>query len=378
MGHMASKEDILGQFFTKKGVVKRILNLVFEYKDYGKGIRILEPSSGTGNFVSVMSGMGFRNIDECEIDGGLTKKPLDFFNLPTDRKYDFIIGNPPFTKYNVEESYYHRASYMKDFNVHPGSYLTKSMLKRRKERIENVFIMKSLRHIKDDESSIGFILPISFFIKNRNREIKAELSKRFSTIVIYQDSRVWFNYNIPCCFALFTNSEGNRDKIILIYENEKCVIGKSKIYDEIIPQVFFNRKNGIARNGSGKPLAEFLDSAPVRYGMSYTENNVSARNILERTRIPKEGKAEDYKLAIVRVGNASVGKCGLVNTKKDVLNGMFFVFGFRDDYDKSKEMKEKTCHLINQRQDYFKNITCRVGAMSIKKSDVLDFRIRIQ
>ncbi len=373
---MASRGEILGQFFTKKGVVKRILDLVLEYRNYGKGIRILEPSSGTGNFVSVMSGMGFRNIDECEIDGRLTENPSDFFSLPVDRKYDLIIGNPPFTKYNLEESYYHKARYMKDFAVHPGSYLTKSMLKRRKEKIENVFIMKSLMHLKDGGSSIGFILPISFFIKNRNREIKSEISKRFSTIVIYQDSRVWFNQNIPCCFALFTNTEAERDRIILIYEDQRYVISKDRIQDEIIPQVFFNRKSGIARNGNGKPLAGFLDGAPVRYAMSYTKNNVSARNILERTRIPKGEKAEDYRLAIVRVGNASVGKCGLVNTKKDVLNGMFFVFGFREDYDRSREMKEKICRLINQRQDYFKGITCRVGARSIKKSDVLEFRIR--
>lgn len=375
---MTEKERILGQFFTKEDVVKKLISIVLEQKNYPRDSRVLEPSFGTGNFIKVLRSLGFNNVAGCEIDKELTDNPKDFFDYPLSEKFDLIIGNPPFTKYNMEKSYYHRSSYKKNFAVHPDSYLTSSMLRRKKEKTENVFIMKSLRHLKERESSIGFILPISFFIKDRNKDVKTEIAKRFSTIVVYQESKIWFNYSIPCCFAFFTNTKEFKNKIILIYEGERCAIGKDRIYDEIIPQVFFNKKNGVVKNRSGTPLSRFLENKAIKYEMSYTENNISAKNILERTTIPGGENTEDYKLAVVRAGNASVGRCGLINPKKDVLNAMFFVFGFNDNHNNNREIKEKICYLINRRQDYFKNITCRVGSKSIKRGDVFDFKINLK
>jgi hypothetical protein len=93
--------------------------------------------------------------------------------------------------------------------------------------------------------------------------------------------------------------------------------------------------------------------------------------------MPAHENVEDYKLAVVRVGNASVGKCGLVNIKKDVLNDMFFVFDFAKKYTRDKKIKEKICDLINKNPDYFRNITCRVGSKSIKKEDIYNFKVEI-
>ncbi len=367
----------LGQFFTKEMIVKKLLKIILEYKKYDKNIRILEPSFGTGNFIKVLKKMKFKNIESCEIDPKLTKTPRDFFNYSLSEKFDLIIGNPPFTKYNLKESYYYKKKYIDNITTHPQSYLTSHLLKKTKEKIENVFIMKSLKHLKDKDPSIGFILPISFFIKNRNKEVKKEISKHFSTIVVYQDRKTWFNYNIPCCFAFFTNTKKFRGKIILKFENETDIINKGKLYEEIIPQVHFNKKNGIVENHNGTPLSNLITGESVRYSMSYTKNNVSAKNILEMTKIPEGENIEDYRLSITRVGNASIGKCGLINVKKDTLNAMFFVFDFKEDYKNNKEIKERICKLINENQEYFKNITCRVGSKSIKKSDVFDFKVEI-
>ncbi len=72
-----------------------------------------------------------------------------------------------------------------------------------------------------------------------------------------------------------------------------------------------------------------------------------------------------------------MGKCGLINIKKDVLNDMFFVFDFEKEYAGSKQVKEKICELINTNPDYFRNITCRVGSKSIKKEDIFNFRVTV-
>lgn len=374
---MENKQEILGQYFTKIEIVQRLLNLLFAYKKYDKKIKILEPSFGTGNFITGLKDKEYFGIDGCEIDKGLTENPCDFFEMPINKKYDLLIGNPPFSKYNLKESYYSLKKYTKS-EVWPSLYLTQKELKKDKEKIENIFILKSLKHIKDRDSSIGYVLPISFFIKNKNKSIKDEILKHFSTIIIYQNDKIWFDRNIPCCFAIFTNIGDLKNKIVVIYENSlktEEVFDIKNIHEELIPQIIFHKNNGYIKNDKGVPLKEFLESKNVKVKKSYKENNVSASNILEKDKIPANEPVENYKLAIVRVGNASVGKCGLINIKDDTLNDMFYVFDVLDQYKKNKQIKENICQQINRKIDYFRNITCRVGSKSIKKEDVFNLKI---
>lgn len=373
------KEKILGQFFTKESVIEKLLDILLEYKFYTNNITILEPSFGTGNFIRVLNQRGFYNVDGCEIDGTLTDEPKDFFDYPLDKKYDLIIGNPPFTKYNIKESYFLPKNYLNS----PSpilEYLPSQFANHEKEKIENVFILKSLQHLKDKNSAIAFILPISFFIKNRNKALKKEIIKSFSTIIIYQNKEVWFNYNIPCCFAIFTNTVDFKNRIILYYQNKNKhheIIGIENILEELIPEVFYNKKHGLTNNHNGNLLKTYLNQERVQYQKSFEDNNVSGKNILEKNKIPSKERAEDYKLAVVRVGNVSVGKCGLINIKNDILNDMFFVFDFKKEFAKNKHIKERICELINMNPVYFRNITCRVGSKSIKKEDIYNFKVEI-
>lgn len=376
---MKNKQEILGQYFTKIEIVRRLLDLLFGYKKYGKKIKILEPSFGTGNFIKGLNEKKYLNIDGCEIDKDLTENPCDFFEMPITKNYDLLIGNPPFSKYNLKESYYSLKKYVKS-EVRPSLYLTQNELKKDKEKIENIFILKSLKHIKNKNSSIGYVLPISFFIKNKNKSVKNEILKYFSTVIIYQNDKIWFDRNIPCCFAIFTNIEELKNKIIVIYENSvknEEVFDIKNIHEELIPQVIFHKNNGYIKNDKGIPLKEFLENKNVKVKKSYKENNVSASNILEKDKIPADEPVENYKLAIVRVGNTSVGKCGLINIKNDVLNDMFYIFDVKDQYKKNKQIKENICQQINRKIDYFRNITCRVGSKSIKKEDIFNLKITV-
>lgn len=368
-----------GQYFTKTKIVERVLKLILEFKKYPRNISILEPSFGTGNFFKVLSENYFNNVIGCEIDPALTEEPTDFFDYPLSNKFDLIIGNPPFTKYNVFESYYYPNNY-KNSNISPSTYLTEQLLKKEKEKIENVFILKCLKHLKNNDSSIAFVLPISFFIKNRNKEIKQKLLEKFSTIIIFQNKEVWFDYHIPCCFAIFTNVDDFKDKVILQFENgesHRHILQISDFHEELIPEVVFNKKHGIVQNSLGIELRTYLSENKLRVEKSFGNNNISAKNILEKVKIPNNEKIEPYKLAVVRVGNSSVGKCGLINIEKDVLNDMFYILDFQKEHQNNKLIKEAICEAINQNQAYFKNITCRVGSKSIKKEDVFNFKIDI-
>lgn len=376
---MATKQEILGQYFTKREIVDKLLDLLFSYKNYSKDIKILEPSSGTGNFVNGLRDKGFESIKECEIDKELIKNPTDFFDLGVENKYDLIIGNPPFSKYNVSESFYNLINYSHN-TVSPESYLNSEIVKKKKEKIENVFILKSLKHLKNDESTIAFVLPISFFIKNRNRLIKEAIINNFSTLVIYQNDKVWFDRSIPCCFLIVSNIPGFEGKIINIFENGKRneeVFDLKNINEELIPQIIFHKNNGYIKNEKGVSLAEFLEVKNSKIKKSFTENNVSAKNILSRFKIPANSKVENFKMAVVRVGNSSVGKCGLIDEENDILNDMFYVFNFKQEHNKNRNLKEKICSQINENIDYFRNITCRVGSKSIKKEDIYNFKVSL-
>lgn len=373
---MNNKKFVLGQYFTRRQVVDRVISLLLEYKRFNKNIEILEPSSGTGNFVRGLKEKGFTNIQECEIDKNLTNKPCDFFLFDLNKKFDLIIGNPPFTKYNVKDSYFYPKKFF-DKEIKPSQYLTAKTLNKKKFPIENAFILKSIKHLKNKDSSIGFVLPISFFIAKKNKEIKEEITRMFNTIVIYQNDKNMVDEPIPCCFAIFTNTEEYRNKIILIYEdgeNIKEVLDiKNLIKEELIPKTFLYKKNN---HQSGTPLSKYLLEKTPKYQRDYKRNNISGANILEHQKIPKEKDIKDYALAVTRVGNVSVGKTGLINLKEDILNDMFFVFQFKDEFNENKELKELICKLINKNQEHFKNITHRVGSKSIKKSDIFDFRIQ--
>ncbi len=374
---MRNKQEILGQYFTKVQVVERLLDLLAQFTTPSKSSRILEPSFGTGNFIQVLKKRGFKNIIGCEIDPELTDKPTDFFEHSLENKYDLIVGNPPFSKYNVKESYFDPKQFFFS-KTSPISYLTKTELKKDKEKIENAFILKSLRHLKNKDSSIGYVLPISFFIKNKNKSVKQELVKHFSTVIIYQNDEVWFDRDIPCCFAIFTNSPKYKNKIVLIYENGKTnqeIYNLSDIHEELIPETIFHKTKGRARNATGTPLKDFLENKNLKAQKSFVANTVSASNILERSKIPTKALVEDYKIAVVRVGNSSVGKTGLINIKTDVVNDMFYIFDVKDQYKHDKKFKEAICQAINEKSDYFKHVTSRVGSKSIKKEDILNFRV---
>jgi len=375
--NMNNKKFVLGQYFTRRQVVDRVISLLLEYKKFNKNIKILEPSSGTGNFVRGLKEKGFTNIQECEIDKNLTNKPCDFFLFDLNKKFDLIIGNPPFTKYNVKDSYFYPRKFF-DKEIKPSQYLTAKTLNKKKFPMENAFILKSIKHLKNKDSSIGFVLPISFFIAKKNKEIKEEITRRFNTIIIYQNDKNMVDKPIPCCFAIFTNTEEYKNKIILIYEdgeNIKEVLGiKNLIKEELIPKIFLYKKNN---HQNGTPLSEYLLEKTPKYQRDYKRNNISGANILTKTKIPEGERVEDYSLAVVRVGNSSIGKAGLINIKKDVLNDMFYVFNFNEKYNTDKELKEKIVLEINNNQEHFKNLSIRVGSRSMKKSDLLNFRINL-
>ena len=127
----------LGQVFTPQCVVSQMLSL---RKNYGS---VLEPSSGEGIFL--------RNIPNCvgiEIDPKLCTLHdsinTDFFDYCVKNKFDTIIGNPPYVRYN-------------DINQDTKQKL-KSDLFDKRSNLYMFFIEKSIMHLNNGGELI-FITP---------------------------------------------------------------------------------------------------------------------------------------------------------------------------------------------------------------------------
>lgn len=122
-------------FFTDKSLITDILQLIPEYKQ--KTVYILEPSVGVGNFIPLLI-KRYQYIEELVIDVvDIDKNVLsilkillkkldmqkhvrinylnsDFLLLDINKKYDLVIGNPPFNKLsssNINLKQYRKEAY---------------------------------------------------------------------------------------------------------------------------------------------------------------------------------------------------------------------------------------------------------------------------
>lgn len=106
---------------------------------------VLEPSCGDGAFVKFLKNCVCIEIDEkFQAENVLT---IDFFDFPTDNKFDTIIGNPPYVRFqDIPKNTKEKLS-LELFDARSNLYL--------------FFIEKSIKHLKDNGELI-FITPRDF------------------------------------------------------------------------------------------------------------------------------------------------------------------------------------------------------------------------
>lgn len=126
----------LGQVFTPALIVEQMLDL-----RRNKG-RVMEPSAGAGAFSSRIKGAVAVELDASVAPRGAWVG--DFFEYPLSEKFDTIIGNPPYVRYQ-------------DILPTTRARLNGEMFDRR-SNLYLFFIEKAIRHLKDGGELI-FIVP---------------------------------------------------------------------------------------------------------------------------------------------------------------------------------------------------------------------------
>ncbi|MYC26013.1 MAG: class I SAM-dependent methyltransferase [Gammaproteobacteria bacterium] len=202
---MRSSESCLGQFFTPSHIVAKMLRL---RRNYGT---ILEPSSGKGAFLNFLE----HSAVAIEYDASLTDDSrtifIDYFDYSTDYKFDSIVGNPPYVRYQDIKSKTKSKLPMELFDGRSNLYL--------------FFIAKSIEHLKPNGELI-FITPRDFLKATSAKKLNEVLFREGTMTHYFElgDASV-FNDATPNC-AIWRWEKNNFDRSMETGGTFQCVNGQ--------------------------------------------------------------------------------------------------------------------------------------------------------
>jgi adenine-specific DNA-methyltransferase len=204
----------LGQVFTPQSIVMQMLSL---RRNYG---RILEPSCGDGAFFNHIDGVGIE-IDKQHCPPNALN--MDFFDYPISEKFDTIIGNPPYVKYQ-------------DINVTTKSKL-KSDLFDERSNLYLFFIEKCIKHLNDGGELI-FITPRDFLKATSSIKLNKYIfdNGTITNLIDLGDQRIFKGFNPNC--VIFRFEKGNFSRVTNISKEFVFCNGQLLFTDNTYPLNF--------------------------------------------------------------------------------------------------------------------------------------------
>jgi adenine-specific DNA-methyltransferase len=173
----------LGQVFTPNEIVKKMISYS---KNNG---RILEPSSGDGAFTEEIKKLLDRDFLAIEFDESYSNEDniiMDFFDLPSEEKFETIIGNPPYVAFkNIINSTINKIQKNPSLSILDN-----------RANLFLFFVKKCLDHLTDN-GEIIFITPREF--------IKLTSSIKINNI-LYELGTItdWYEYGDDRLFKGFS------------------------------------------------------------------------------------------------------------------------------------------------------------------------------
>ena len=174
--------DQLGQVFTPSFLAEFMAGLL---KNNGK---VLEPSCGDGVFLKYL-----KNFLAIEIDNVHAPKEaeiMDFFALPITEKFDSIIGNPPYVRFQDIQESTKLLLDLESFDKRTNLYI--------------FFIDKSIDHLNEN-GEIVFIVPRDFIKSTACKNLNQKLSDlgTITHLLDLGDSKIFKNAAPNCVIFRF-------------------------------------------------------------------------------------------------------------------------------------------------------------------------------
>lgn len=211
----------LGQVFTPQHIVSDMLSLVRSMK-HTHNPRFLEPSCGNGAFwqnlpsnkvgieIDTNALKAFSNLDFKPQDKLLN---IDFFSYPVSEKFDTIIGNPPYVRYQdiLDSTKSLLKPFSAIFDMRTNLYL--------------FFIYKCVLHLKEYGELI-FITPRDFLKSTASVKLNEFLFAQGSItdFVELGDKRI-FDKAQPNC-VIWRFEKGDFSRKVNLTRNFSCVNGQ--------------------------------------------------------------------------------------------------------------------------------------------------------
>ena len=249
---MTSNQKSLGQYFTPRLIAEFMVDLIS--KDHNA--QILEPAAGRGVFLDVLAEKGYKNIDAFEIDKHLKNESSvkitydDFITLKSEKKYDVIIGNPPYVRWkHLNKQTQHNLSTSKNLSGRINGLMD----------LLHGFILRSLDSLKEDGELI-FITPTFWAETLHASGIRKEMLQigELETVVLLDEAKIFDGVSSSFLIFKFVRNKKNR-KINVVHVRDS-----KKINDKILQAV----RNHISQSGK-------LNNSIGSFKQSQFDNNDS-------------------------------------------------------------------------------------------------------
>lgn len=202
----------LGQVFTPQHIVSDMLGLIKNTTKM-KNPRFLEPSCGNGAFFKHLP----QNKIAIELDSNVIADSnvlnTDFFSYPVSEKFDVIIGNPPYVRYQdiAESTKFLLSRYSDIFDSRSNLYL--------------FFIYKCVLHLKEGGELI-FITPRDFLKSTASVKLNEFLFSQGSiTDFLDLGDKKIFESAQPNC-AIWRFEKGNFSRNTNCLRQFSCINGQ--------------------------------------------------------------------------------------------------------------------------------------------------------
>lgn len=327
------KKNQYGQFFTENNLVKFVLEKTNNIKNI-KG-DILEPSFGEGAFLKELINYEV-NIDAFEIDDKLSSNIKsdklnelynDFIFNNFDKKYDFIIGNPPYIE--LCYSFYNEQLQEKIKNDYIN--ISKGRL-----NLVHIFIYKSLNLLKDD-GVISYLLPSSILTSPYYKDLRKIIYQQCEVEYLNEDVN-FKNVAVKVCLLILRKKENTKKYFYLNNDNYFITENYNKFSNltTLEEQGFKVKVGNIVWNQKKSILSDNENDNFLVYSHNINIDNISLtnrNNNLERKQYIKTDITYKNCIIIPRTISKKIKYSLILNNEKYVFENHTLLI-LNDDIDK--------------------------------------------